>query len=244
MSEQNVREWVEEKLEAGVTEERLKKVMRNTGKDPSIVDEVTGSKENPFHDSEIRPKPDENVFEQEEAPEDDEGKDTERSFSYSQRDNDRDDGSSEENSLKERLSAVSGSPDVSLPKPSMPDADGKVLVSVCLVLLFSGILFGHFTGTLYDVENSARSAAGMHDGCPDVGVLIESISASEGATTADVNVARGEARVVLEVFEGGEKLGETRKTVEGGRKMTVDAIGDRAVFRPVDCERYRSEKRY
>ncbi|PSH02538.1 MAG: hypothetical protein BRC26_00035, partial [Nanohaloarchaea archaeon QH_8_44_6] len=50
MSEEKIKKWIEKKLEKDVEPERIKESLRNTGHDPSLVDEVTGNKpeENPF----------------------------------------------------------------------------------------------------------------------------------------------------------------------------------------------------
>lgn len=40
MDEERLREWVEKKLDDGISEDRIRKSLRNTGHDPSIVDEV------------------------------------------------------------------------------------------------------------------------------------------------------------------------------------------------------------
>ncbi|PSH00227.1 MAG: hypothetical protein BRC28_00580 [Nanohaloarchaea archaeon SW_4_43_9] len=50
MVEEKIRNWIEKKLEKDIKPERVKESLRNTGHDPSLVDEVTGNKpeEDPF----------------------------------------------------------------------------------------------------------------------------------------------------------------------------------------------------
>lgn len=259
MDDQNIHEWVEGKLEEGVSKERLKEAVKNAGKDPSVVDEVAETSDDPFQDSDVRPEPeDDDLFESEKDGSKESVKqdikraqdNTEGSFNDPESE-DSNQGDSEKSSSKTRLGHVKRKvSSFSVPRLSAR----KLLIPVIAVLIIGGGYMFYTSGsTSGDISNGVSGAvenfrqpsvAPEHKGCPDVGVLISSITSSDGVTHAEVNVARGEARVVLEVFEDGEKIGESRATIEGENSIEVDAVGDRAVFRPVDCESYSSEKTY
>lgn len=83
-----------------------------------------------------------------------------------------------------------------------------------------------------------------YSGCPNAGVRIESVSSSDGVTTADVLVTRNQAQVVLEVSRDGEVIGFSSDSLKGESSMTVDAVGDMAKLRPAGCQKFHSQRSY
>lgn len=65
MVSENLKEWIKEKREEGISDERIKKSLEKTGHDPSIVDEL----ENPFEASESDTEPSEDLFQDSSEPE-------------------------------------------------------------------------------------------------------------------------------------------------------------------------------
>ncbi|MFB6199706.1 MAG: hypothetical protein ABEJ83_02400 [Candidatus Nanohaloarchaea archaeon] len=67
MSQEKTREWIKEKMKEGVSEDRIREVLENTGRDPSLVDKV----DNPFADGDVELS-DEEAGEKEEGDESEE----------------------------------------------------------------------------------------------------------------------------------------------------------------------------
>ncbi len=217
MSEDKIREWVEERLEDGIEPERIKKNLEKTGHDPSIVEDVRS----PFADSEEEPDVDEEDF----------------SFAVDE----------EEKEKVRELSQDTSGKTFSLPSlPSAPDIPFRY---IGVVLLLAVLLGGGYvvtdgsplsagSGLIATVQEAASSGSG----CPDIGVRIKSISTSSGSTTADVLVTNGPGRVVLEVYSDGVMTGSSQRRVGGEASMTVNAVGDRAVFYPAECSQFQDEQ--
>jgi len=236
VDEERLREWVEGKLEEGVDEDRIKDSLRNTGHDPSIVDEV----KSPFEED---PEVSEDVFQEddssEEAIADSQDEEKVESAGYDERGDELKGGSSGLDMPEINISALS------LPSIPLVPAIAVLIIAVAV----SGYVFLPVSSALEGVEltpgvfSGALESGDEKEGCPDVGVRISDISVAEGETVAEVLVTRGDAEVVLEIFGDGELLDSSSKRVEGKDTIKVAAIGDKVIFRPVGCERFRDIER-
>lgn len=250
MVSENLKEWIKEKREQGVSDERIKKSLEKTGHDPSIVDEL----DNPFDADNSDIEPSEDLFNSE-----DQGS---NSVKPSNQEDGEEETASEKAEEKEESSVgLPNTPSFSL--PSAPDFSRKKLgaVAVLLVLVVGGAGVYSFvysgSGTGLDFSNIPGSnlvtSNGIADlnrldekysGCPDAGVRIKTVSGSDGVTTADVLVTRNEAQVVLEVIRDGEVIGFSSESLKGEASMTVDAVGDTVRLRPAGCKQFRSQTTY
>lgn len=231
MADERLREWVEEKLEQGVEPDRIKKSLRETGRDPSIVEEVRS----PFDGDSSTPEPQEGEEERDQG------------FSF-------DEGGAEEGQGGEPEDAGSGKfslPAVSLPEVGMPQPGGKAAAASVLLLVVAaagvswqlGLVPSGMSSSVESAAGAVSSAAGsiasspgqQSGTCPDVGVRIKSVSSTGGDTVADVLVTGGPEEVVLEIYADGMKAGSSTKTVDGEDTITVNALGSRAVLRPAGC---------
>ncbi|MFB6191136.1 MAG: hypothetical protein ABEJ64_01810 [Candidatus Nanohaloarchaea archaeon] len=258
VDEDRLREWVEQKLDEGVSEERIRRSLRDTGHDPSIVDEV----QDPFSGDEVETASDEDLsFTGEETGSRGQEEQGFQASGGASGDGGLDSGIGAE-SLEEEKGRSPGSKDtggedegggglsLSLPSLSMPELPLWPAVAAAVILIgVSGYLFVPWASlglSLPSVSVPAvelpsgggEGAPSSGDACPDVGVRINSISSSGGSTRADVLVTRGSAEVVLEVYDGSRLAGSTTKRVGGPGSMTVSATGDRAVLRPTGCTEF------
>lgn len=257
VDEDRLREWVEQKLDEGVSEDRIRESLRETGHDPSLVEEV----KSPFEQGETEVSGEEDFeFTAEEGGEtsvEKEGEsqaldssigagslDEEESFSPSRETDDDAFEKGEEG----------GHTGFSVPSFSVPEL--PVWPAVLLLFLVIGASAYIFVpwGSLNisGVPSVVVPSVGLpsasdfsppqqestKSGCPDVGVRIESISSGGGKTRAEVLVTRGEAEVVLEIWRGTSIAGSSTALVAGPGSITVDATGDRAVLHPVGCREY------
>lgn len=243
VDEDRLREWVEEKLDEGVEEERLKKSLRETGHDPSIVDEVRS----PFEDSK---DVSEDVFQEDDADK-----------SGSQSEKEEEQGSeSYEGFEEDDTGSENRLPDFSLPSMSLPSIDlseisrQRILPVLLVFLLFAGVagyaLLPGFMESGGIEAPSGDSISGLLEGkessekgCPDVGVRIEKVSVVDGETVADVLVTRGEAEVVLKVFRDGDLMDSETARIGGEGTITVSSTGDEVLFHPSGCERFRDTEK-
>lgn len=255
---ERLKQWVEEKLEQGVSEERLKENLEKTGHDPSIVDEV----QDPFEDVDVGTEDSTEEQQQdaefsEDEPEDStaEGQgdiDNQEQVETDRPDNKKEDGDTQEEDSGSRL------PSFSLPNlgglPVWPAVVATVLVlglgGYFLVPWSSiGIMGVGIPNISFPAVNapdlSSINGGTVNSGgkCPDVGVRINSVSTNAGSTTAEVLVTRDEAEVVLEVYRNGNIVGSNTARISGEGSIKVDATGDKAVFRPQGCTKFKDEAR-
>lgn len=90
-------------------------------------------------------------------------------------------------------------------------------------------------------------AEGLPRGCSDVGdigIKIKQVSKSLGATTAYIDIIRGDAWVRVEVYRNGGLKSSERQYIEGSGEITVGSVGDRVVAHPVNCDLYRDSVEY
>lgn len=240
VDDEKLREWVENKLESGVDEERIRKSLRETGNDPGIVDEV----KDPFASDDEFSTDETNTGEQQQtAPEAQQKDDT----------NTQPDPEPVEDEKGSRI------PDVSAPSmPEMPSVSFKVgLPDVDpdwkKIGIFAGVLLliGVVAGGVYFISNglgggitgfapAKAPVANTNNGtCPNVGVRILDASVENGNTVAQVQVTRGEAEVILEAFKSDELVATTTQTVSGESTMQVQRQADKLELEPVGCTRFR-----
>jgi hypothetical protein len=263
VDEENLRDWVQQKLDAGVEPSRIKKSLEETGHDPSIVDDV----QDPF---DVDDAPGDEGLEEE--PSMDGGNDDSGGTAPPGDVEDNQTGGEESDSLSSEIGADSleggdeerepqGEPETSgggggslLPSLSMPSLPVWPAAVIAILLVgFAGYMFVPWSSVGLDgvpsfsapdvelpgQEDETVDGQQQEDECPDVGVRINSVSSSDGSTIAEVLVTKNEAEVVLEVYDSGQLVGSRTETVEGTASMTVDASGDRAVFHPTGCMRYQ-----
>lgn len=238
VDENRIKEWVKQKLDKGVEPERIKKSLKETGHDPSIVDEV----QDPFSGGKTT----------EESGEKGSGLSSDIGAS-SLEGGEESHGSFEQD--EESTGEDSGSgrslPSFSLSVPDLPVWPAAVLG--VLILGFAGYSLVPW-GSLgvaglppvdvpeFDLPDSSSLGGSEEESggsCPDVGVRIDAVYTTGGQTKADVLVTRGTAEVVLEVYDGQRLLGSSSKTIGGQGSMTVDAVGSEAILRPSGCWEYQ-----
>ncbi len=170
---------------------------------------------------------------------------------------DRDFSSGTGGGKQEEESGGVSMPEVSAPSVSMPSVPLKTAAVVVVALLVvGGGAYGLSTGKLSTSslsvpavtvpslgggDKSADSGSGGAAGEGDctVGTRINAVSVRGSTTTAQVTVSRGEAEVVLEVFEGGSLVDSHSKMMSGEGEISVDAKGDRVVFRQTGCTEFK-----
>lgn len=215
VDEGKLRNWVEGKLDNDADPEILRKSLENEGLDPYIVDKV------------LERRQEEKI----------------RSFEEKLGKNSEDKDNSTDTSLLS-LPNVS-KPDVGKLKPEIntPDIDTKELLpsksfltKTMAVFAILGLVYGGY-GFL-----DSSNIISAQEGCPDVGVSIDSVSTSSGVVTADVTVSHGTADVILEIYGNGEVVEYTTDRLSGSGTMTVESNGEMAVFRPVGCNRFRDSE--
>lgn len=257
VEEDRLREWVQKKLDAGVDPSRIKKSLEETDHDPSIVDTV----QDPFNSEDSG-----GDFEDKDMPSIDGEKRSEEETGSGGEDRSPEDSDTLNSgigpeSLEERDDSVgadeekddsAGDGGFTLPSLSIPELPvWPALVMAVLLVGFVGYMFVPWSSVgmgglpsisapSVDLPGSGNGTVeGQQDeGCPDVGVRINSVSASSGSTTAEVLVTRNDAEVVLEVYDSGQLMGSTTKNLEGSSTISVDASGDRVLFRPTGCKKY------
>lgn len=231
MASDKIKEWVQQKLEDGIDEDRIKESLKNTGHDPGLVEQVKNS-----HNTGDDP------FEQEES-ENQEEKDrtTEEQEMDLEFDSSSSTGSRDEENKQDNGSGIS-IPDftVSIPSFSVPGISGsrKMLTAFGMsFVILVGMLgvFGYmdFSGVLEPVCSGDQGA----------GVKVYSVEAQGGITTAEVRVVE-EVNVVLEVFRSGEKIAQNVETMNGRGTISVDAVGHRISFHEYGCEEPSVERGY
>lgn len=263
MDEERLREWVEKKLDDGISEDRIRKSLRNTGHDPSIVDEV----QDPFSGS----KEEESKLDLSEEPEeeeksqepDDRNSVEEKDSGFSFQD------SGPESPAKDSKDTDSGSGGFSLPSPdlSLPSVPLKAVAVVIGVVIAVGGYFFVPQGMIPelslnkvstpdveapdvkmpempessgdDTDQESQGSKVEDAGC-DVGLRINSVSSDNGRTVAEVFVTRGKTDVVLEIYSGEDLEGSKTARIGGTGSLTVGSTGDTAVLHPEGCEKPRT----
>lgn len=282
MASEKLKEWIRQKQEEGISNERIKKSLEKTGYDPSIVDEL----DDPFDSESSSQHSEEELFSSASSDSEDsnnvlsEDNREERvnkiadnlsqknsnaeNTSFENKDYGEDNAS--DSSFRDKLPSFSlpstpdlpslnrfSKPEFSLPSVDLPSAPSisrkQITVVFALVLVLGGgaaaysfmpddfnprLLLGSDLNSATHLQ-TLEQLDQRFAGCPDVGVSIQSISGSEGSTTADVLVT-GEAWVVLELMRNGEIIGFSTEKVDGETQMTVNKVGDEAELRPLGCE--------
>lgn len=247
MTDRNLESWVQDKLEEGLSRERIKSVLENSDKDPSVVDEV----ESPFDSTENA----ENAFE----PEEDEGE-SERDTEEEEADEiSGEDGEEEEYEFnydgEEADDGGFSLPDISFPSVSLP---GFSLPSVNMsdlsfpevpwrllfvVLVIGGAIYGGSRVLGTDGNQTVQQpqpANELDQRCPDVGVRIVTVSASALQVDVEGRVSRGPAEVVIELYNNGNMVAVKQEKFDGVREFTFNQLSaDSVVMRPVGCHTIR-----
>lgn len=269
MVSENLKDWIKQKREAGVSDERIKKSLEKTGHDPSVVDEI----ENPFDADSSATEPSEDLFESNDSGSQEKSDLANSSRKSSSRENterrhkqgttDSRDKSGFGSTSSSRTSASNNS-GRSLPSlPSAPDVSKKTvgIIGVLVLLIAGGFGVYRFMpsdlNTDFDpnivLNSDIDSSTSMtklaqldekYSGCPNSGVRVQSVSSSDGVTTANVLVTRNEAWVVLEVMKDGGVVGFSTENMVGEAKIRVEAVGDQVRLRPLGCEKFSSERSY
>jgi hypothetical protein len=204
---EQLRQWIQEKLEEGYSEERLKDIIEDRDLDPSVVDELSES------------DPDFQAF-----GERDQGTDTETGEVSGEESSPEDD-----NSIASLLSS-------------------SYIVPVLALAAVAAIVFGAAESDILgertlDKDGSDDIPRGCSD-VGDIGVRMSDVSRSVGATNTGVETIRGDTWITVEVYEDGELRSSERQYIEDSGEITVDAVGDRVVAHPVNCDLYRDSVEY
>lgn len=226
MEEDNVREWVQKKLDKGVSEERIKKTLEKSGRDPSLVDRLkSGQAENDELGSEDSGSEEDDPFD---------------SLKYvDEEENDTDETDTEQTRDESSFSLPS------LPKPSIPsfslpatDINSRKLLPVVAVVLLAGL---GYTGM--NLMDGSSPVSNTLQSCEETGLEVESVGQSGSETIAEVSTSE-QTDVVLEIYTGEDLMGETTKTVDGRGIIRLGATGDRAVIYESGCRDSSVERNY
>lgn len=208
---EQLRQWIQEKLDEGYSKDRLKEVAENRDLDPSVVDEVSNS------------RPDFQAFGDQEE-----------------------EGGTAQDKSGEATGPERSGDDTSL-LDKIPSMRYLVVALGLLVAAAAGVVFafGEINGDTTPVSSSG--AEELPRGCSDVGdigIRINEVSVSVGATSASIETIRGDAWIRLEVYKDGELMSSERQYIEGSGDIRVGAVGDRVVAHPVNCNLYRDSVEY
>lgn len=157
MGNEKIREWIEEKLEKGIEEDRIKDSLENTGHDPGLVDEVMRSETS---DKE------EELFDSEETDKDD----TDDAFNFASSDEDTDEDKS------------FSFPGISL---SLPDFNRRMISVLLLSFLVVTGMAGFFSYTqnsgIFEPQCSGEEGVGVkvYDVYTEEGSTIAEVNAYE-----------------------------------------------------------------
>ena len=247
-----LKNWVEKKLDSGVDPERVRESLKNTGRDPEIVDRVLKERsqdsveENKESVEESKPSSEPVKDTQPEEPENKEekgidlspGQQKEEDREETSRKKETNDKKSKPRKIEEIIVKREKNLEQSLNKAHIP-------VKPVLALLVIGLVGGGYTvlGNTdideFGVGNplSTTDWDEPRENCDlDSGFLITAAEQTENGVEAEVRVTRNIEDVVLEVFEGEQRTGYTLSSFEGAETLEVDATGDRLRFRPQGCE--------
>lgn len=221
MTGEKIKEWIRKKLEKGIEEDRIKQSLRNTGHDPSLVDEVISDKEDPFKFSDR-----ENDLQ-----------DRDTSFSSSDKHEGTDESGGTDFSFSStgKEESEDSSYRLSLPEVSESGETLAILgMSVIIAIGMAGVFSLVETSEVFQPQCS---------GDEGVGVKVYNVEAENGVTTAEVRVVE-EVNVVLEVFESGNKIAENVEMMSGRGTISVNAVGDRISFHEYGCDSPSVERNY
>jgi len=264
MASEKLKEWIKDKRQKGISDERIRESLEKAGRDPDMLDEV----DDPF-DSDKDRDVSEDLFS---SSEDKVSKTESFDSSTSQEEN----GSNSAKENKDVEKTVSSSETKSaLTRVGQRFSKNKksevlsfklfsnhvsskqtgIFLFILLVLVI-GIGTYSFTSDSIDTDllvgstvdsstnlDRLQSLDEKHAGCPAGGVRIEDISTSEGSTNVDVLVTQ-KAWVVVEIINKGKVIGFSTQNVEGNTVISVDKIGKEANLRPLGCESYKSRRSY
>jgi hypothetical protein len=207
---EQLRQWIQEKLDEGYSKDRLKEIAENRDLDPSVVDEVSNS------------RPDFQAF------------------------GDQEEGGTAQDKSGEATGSEQSGDDTSL-LDKIPSMRYLVVALGLLVAAAAGVVFafGEINGDTTPVSSSGEED--LPRGCSDVGdigIRINEVSVSAGATSASVETIRGDAWIRLEVYRDGELRSSERQYIEVSGDISVGAVGDRVVAHPVNCNLYRDSVEY
>ena len=250
MANEKLKQWVKKKRKEGVSDERIKESLKETGHDPSIVDELDDPFDEDRSDSDTSISEDDFKFVDDEDEKDEEKDTTEDETDEA--------FETEKSQVKKTEEKVKDSSKNSSFKPSVPKLPKKkigILAGILLIIAGGFAVYNFLPENVGNVnpipsDSESESNSGLasldaqHPGCPDSGVRVESVSASEGTTTADVLVTREETMVVLIVKQGGENIGFNSKSVLGEDQISVNAVGDEVELRPLGCQEKFSRRSY
>lgn len=239
MVNEKLKEWVKNKREEGVSDERIKQSLKETGHDPSIVDEL----DDPFDQD--RSDSDTDISGQDFSFEDPTQKN-------SSKDDDHPDTDNSERHLKEMIGEKLDEFSINLEIPDISVRRIGFAFSLLFVLIGGIAIYSFVPSNFNPLESTASgtNAQGLSEldsrypGCPDSGVRVLSVSSTESSTTADVLVTREEAWVVLQVLSNGEITSYKAKKISGEDQITVDAVGDEVELRPLGCMDRSSRRSY
>jgi len=216
--EGEIEDWIEQKLEEGVPEERLKKVLRNADRDPSLVDEVRS----PFDEEEV----------EESGPGD---------FEFSFTDEEKTEQLQDKG--KERDSGFE-LPDISIDAspPDIPDIPWIYIVPAFLLLAATA---GGTVLILQETEAAVTEKQEVKDqaveGCPASDVRINSVSVAGGEIQVEAAAADNTSSVVLDLYSGEEVVESRYARFVGTHTFTFGIDGTSVALRPVGCFRKQEE---
>lgn len=261
MASEKLKEWIKSKRKEGVSDERIRKSLERTGHDPSVLDEL----DNPFGSDGSNKETSEEDNDDTEASDkvsDSSQQDSGEEFEFKFSDQDSSDtesieedktssGSEEKSSQKIKSKFES----IKERFPSSPSRDHslnvsskKIVVGLLLLLIIAGgIATYSFIPDNFNLNSSGDEETELepgsleqldaqHSGCPDSALRVQSVSSSDGVTTANVRVSREEAQVALIVMQGDEVLEFATESILGESEMTVEALGDQVKLRPLGCK--------
>lgn len=258
-----LKNWVEKKLDSGVDPERVRESLKNTGRDPEIVDRVLKERNEPAKNPEQESEPESEPESKQESE-----IHTESSKKHSEHEKKEDKGIdlTPEKEEKEEVQEKTTREESSKSKPEKIEEvvlkrekkleqslnKAHIPVKPVLVLLVIGLVGGGYT-VLGNTDITEDLSVGNplsttdwdepRENCDlDSGFLITAAEQTENSVEAEVRVTRNSEDVVLEVFEGETRTGYTLTSLEGAETLEVDATGDRLRFRPQGCENRYDEQ--
>ncbi|MFB6244825.1 MAG: hypothetical protein ABEJ03_00580 [Candidatus Nanohaloarchaea archaeon] len=212
MAHEKIEQWIEQKLEEGVDRKRLRKILKESGRDPALVDRV----EDPF-DSEDEVEEEEPAHEAQDVPEE------------------------QESAFGDISLPQLSLPEVAAPGFGNIVHGHRFKISVAAVLAVV-MVFGGVTMFEPDEKPRTREEirAAAEKGCPDIGVRINSVSF--GSTPeVSAEVTGGPASVVIELYDGEELSDKVYARFNGEKTVEMSSGGNRAIIRPVGCYRLQDE---
>lgn len=230
MEDENLKEWVEKKIDAGVSPEAIKESLENTGNDPSLVDEVIS----PF-DSE--PDIEKNAFESER-----------KSQESNERDKEQKDTREEKVEFTDLKDKIVQRFDFSLPKVSYSFEVSSLKTSRRFKLVlaaFLTVLIG--LSAIFYVSDSVLRELKYISGdvdCSENGLRINSVRVEDERTISDVLLTGPESDIVLKVYTDGKVVGQKYDRFTGIKTIEVEAVGEKVFMHLRGCENRNSTYNY